>query len=127
MSTEVEKNMQVMKQWFEIVNTGDYEQVMKALEVLFTKDYTLHDPSFPSPKRGIDIAKADCDEWLKNNSGIHMVIEDLIGMGEKTATRAALECVDNKTQKKRKTVFIFFSRFENGRIAEEWQVTAPGS
>ena len=71
--------------------------------------------------------KADCDQWLKNNSGIHVVIEDLIGMGDKTATRAALECVENKTQKKKKIVFIFFSRFENGKIAEEWQVSAPVS
>ncbi len=124
MSDQVQKNMQVIRNWFEIVNTGDYGQIMKALEELFTDDYTLHDPSFPNPKRGKDIAKADGDQWLMNNSGIHMVIEDLMGMGDKTATRAALECVDNKTQKKRKTVFIFFSRFENGKIAEEWQVTA---
>jgi hypothetical protein len=49
-------------------------------------------------------------------------ILDIMLEGEKTATRAVYEWTDIQTNETKKGVGIFIHRFENGKIAEEWQV-----
>jgi ketosteroid isomerase-like protein len=126
MSDQVQKNMQVLMHFFDAMNSGDYAQIMKVLNEFYTEDYILHDPTLPGDTQGLKKNLADFDSWWENNSVVHAAIEDLIGMGDKTAARTTLEYVEKKTQEKKKIVYIFFSRYKNGRIAEECQMSSPG-
>ena len=126
MSGQTQKNMQVLKHFFDAINSGEYEKIMKVMKEFYTEEYILHDPTLPNGTQGLKEWLADFDSWWESNSVVHAAIEDLIGMGDKTAARVILEYVEKKTQQKKKIVYIFFSRYKNGRIAEEWQVSSPG-
>ena len=127
MSDQTEKNMQVLRNLFDTMNKGDIPQTRKVIEEICTEDYLLHDPSTPDLKPGIKKYLESFDQFWGENSGIHVVAEDMFGEGDKTVTRGYFEYVENKTQEKKKMVEIFISRFENGKIAEEWQILAPVS
>jgi predicted SnoaL-like aldol condensation-catalyzing enzyme len=125
MSTDTQKNTQVLRDWVDTMNKGDYAQVKKALEKLGTEDYCLHDPNPANCAQGLKNYIVDFDKWWRGISDLHVVVEDVFGAGDKTATRATIEYIENNTREKKKNEIIFISRFENGKIAEEWQVTAP--
>jgi predicted SnoaL-like aldol condensation-catalyzing enzyme len=124
MSDQTKKNMQVLRYLFDTMNKGDIPQTRKVVEEVCTEDYLLHDPSTPDLKPGIKKYLESFDQFWGENTGLHVVVEDMFGDGDKTVTRGCFEYVENKTQEKKKMVAIFISRFENGKIAEEWQVTA---
>ena len=127
MSDQTKKNMQVLRYLFDTMNKGDIPQTRKVIEEICTEDYLLHDPSTPDFKPGIKKYLESFDQFWGENTGLHVVVEDMFGDGDKTVTRGYFEYVENKTQEKKKMVEIFISRFENGKIAEEWQILAPVS
>jgi len=122
MPGDVQKNIQVQKRWTAAINQGDEAQILKAVDELFSEDYTLHDPTFSGPHVGRAIFKAGVESWLKENAGTHIVIDDIIGMEDRTAARITIEFENKTTHEKKKIVEVYFSRYVDGKIAEEWQV-----
>jgi ketosteroid isomerase-like protein len=127
MSDQVQKNMQVLRDLFDLINKGDIPRSRKAMQEACTEDYRIHDPGTPDIEPGMKKYLEYADQFWGSITGLHLVVEDIFGDGDKTVMRGYSEYVEKKTQEKKKVAFIVISRFENGRIAEEWQVTAPGS
>jgi ketosteroid isomerase-like protein len=127
MSDQTQKNMQVLKHWFETVSKGDIAKMMKELAEIITKDYLLHDPSAPNLQPGREKCLESFEQDIKNMVGIRVNIENMFGVEDKVATQGIFEWLDVKTQERKKMMGIVISRFENGKLAEEWQVLAPFS
>jgi predicted SnoaL-like aldol condensation-catalyzing enzyme len=125
MSTETQKNQEVLIGLFKIMNMGDMAQVRKALMEVCTEGYVIHDPSTPNIQPGIANYIESLNQFMKENSEPRVIIEDMFGVGDKVVTRAVFEFIELKTHEQKKMTGIVISRFENGKIAEEWQVLAP--
>jgi predicted ester cyclase len=97
----------------------------KELEEICTQDYMLHDPSAPNFKPGLADFLEGWVQMVGNFKEIRLNIEDMFGVGDKVISRGIFEWTDAKTQEKNKVMAIVISRFENGKLAEEWQVMAP--
>lgn len=120
----VDRNRAVLRGWIDVLNNGDWEKIKAAYIEHFTKDYLLHDPSFPNQVKTFDQFIDGFELEFPRFKNIKATLEDCIGEGDLLASRCTWEAVDVETEKKYTTYFIFFSRFEDGRIAEEWQVAA---
>jgi ketosteroid isomerase-like protein len=127
MPDQVQKNMQVLKHWFETVSKGDIAKMRKELAEILTKDYLLHDPSTPNIQPGREKYLESFEQDIKNMVGIRVNVENMFGVEDKVATQGIFEWLDVKTQERKKMMGIIISRFENGKLAEEWQVLAPFS
>ena len=121
MSDETQKNMQVMKHIYETINKGDISQMKKEMAEILTPGYVLHGSANPNLQPGRDNFLED----LKNSGEFQVIVEDLFGCEDKVVTRGFFSSVNLKSHKKSKMAVIVISRFEHGKIAEEWQVLAP--
>ena len=125
MSDQVQKNIQVLKHWFETVCKCDINEIMKEWEEISTENYWIHDPSTPNLQPGRDKYLESFEQDMKNTAERRIDIEDMFGEEDKVVTLGTYEFVEVKTREKKKMMVIGISRFENGKIAEEWQVMAP--
>jgi predicted SnoaL-like aldol condensation-catalyzing enzyme len=125
MSTETQKNMQVLRHWFETLEKGNHSQKMKELKDICTEGYVIHDPSTPNIQPGIANYIESFNQFMKENAGPRVIIEDMFGVGDKVVSRAVFEFIELKTHEQKKMTGIVISRFEDGKLAEEWQVLAP--
>lgn len=125
MSNDVQKNMQVLRHWFDFVNKGgNFAKMKKAWADICTDGYTLHDPSTPDLKPGLAAYMEFFDQAYKNMADMRINIDEMFAVEDKVVSRGIFEWVEGKPHEKKKMMFIVISRFENGKIAEEWQVTA---
>ena len=47
MSAIVNRNREIMQNFIDILNTGDWEKIKSAMVKVLTQDYILHDQTFP--------------------------------------------------------------------------------
>ena len=113
---------ETLQRWFEVFNTGDLEKMKAVAEELCTPGYILHDPSYPKAEVTLAEFFEGFEPFLKTVHNPKVEIQDVIQEGEKTATRVNYEWQDIKTKEQKKGTGIFIHRFEDGKIAEEWQV-----
>ena len=125
MSTVTQKNKQVLKHVFEAVNKGDISQMKKELAEILTPDYVLHGSSNPNLQPGRDNYIEFFDQDSKNFGEFQFIVEDMFGFEDKVVTRGFFSSVELKSHEKTTMAVIVISRFEHGKIAEEWQVMAP--
>ncbi len=125
MSQDQQKNMSVMRHWLNTVNENDMAKMLKELGDILAEDYLLHEPSNPNPKPG----RADyLKSFEQQQSGIadqKVTIDDLFAVDDKVVLRGEYEFLDRATQNRMKMAAMVISRFEGGKIKEEWQILAP--
>jgi len=115
---------EALRRWFEVFNTGDLGKMKAVAEELCTPDYRLHDPSYPKAEVTLAEFFEGFEPFMKTVLNPKAEILDVIQEGEKTATRVFYEWQDVETKEHKRGTGIFIHRFENGKIAEEWQVMA---
>jgi predicted SnoaL-like aldol condensation-catalyzing enzyme len=62
---------------------------------------------------------------LKRNSAIHVHIDDMFGEGDRLAVRFTVTSTNASTSKTARFSALDISRFVDGKIAEEWELTGP--
>jgi predicted SnoaL-like aldol condensation-catalyzing enzyme len=127
MSIQVQQNMEVIRNWFKVLNSGDIDEIRKYIRKMSSPNYMLHNPSLPDYKAGIDYLLAWFDQVIARHENIHAVIDDMFGVDDKVVYRLTLESTDVETRQKQNVQEIVISRFEDGKIVEEWEVGAPVS
>ena len=127
MSTDTQKNMQILRRWLKIVMTDDVEKMKKEWKEISTDNYWLHDPSTPNLPPGREKYLETFEQDMKNSAKRRIDIKDMFGVEDKVVTLVYYEFLEVKSREKKKVMAIGISRFEKGKIAEEWQVLAPFS
>lgn len=126
MSDQVQKNMQVLRHWFDTLNKGDITEIKKAWdEIAISEDYVLHDPGEPHFSMRFEDAWKGVESFLQNFAGYRIHVQDMFGLEDQVVTRATIEPGDVSTPEKQKMMAIIISRFKNGKLIEEWQMAQP--
>jgi predicted SnoaL-like aldol condensation-catalyzing enzyme len=122
MNARIDPKREILRQWFESFNTGNLEE-MKAVAVrLSTPEYKLHDPGYSKPEVDLSEFFEGFESFLRTILDPKVEIQDMLVEGDKTATRVVYKWTDVETRQPKEGMGIFFHRFENDKIAEEWQV-----
>ena len=124
MSTE--KNKAALLRWLDAYNKKDLNVLDKVADEVFAADYILHGPGFPEEVLGSEGVKKFVHQYLQDNSDFHITLEDMIADGDKVAGRLTMKSTNAATGKSADDLVIFIDRFVEGKIAEEWQLSAPG-
>ena len=66
-------------------------------------------------------------DTLKNTPDIHIVVEDIVAVGDTAASRVTVRGTEAATGKGTLLLVMEFYRFVAGRLAEVWQLAVPGS
>ena len=117
-------NLAVMRRYYdEVVNKGDYAVV----EELFTADYHSHhnDPiGLPPGPEGVKQFIGGTRDGFPD---LELTLDDLFGDGDMVASRWTLKGTQTEewfgtpaTGKTAEWAGVVLSRFEDGKIAEEW-------
>lgn len=122
MAASANPKCEILRQWFEAFNTGDLEKMKAVAKELSTPDYKLHDPSYPKSVLTLVEFFEEFEPFLRSITNPIVDIQDMLVEGEKTATRVVYMWTDIETRQPKKGTGIFIHRFEDGKIAEEWQV-----
>jgi ketosteroid isomerase-like protein len=121
----VEQNKAVVRRLIELTNLGDNDLWFKFVDENFADVYIFHDPSYAGFERGPEGFK----KWFRHiqststGTGTHTV-EDMFGEEDKVATRYIYHYTD-ETGKSGAFWSISIMHFLGGKIADEWNVTAP--
>lgn len=119
MSNQIDRYREVLRGWFDLVNTGDLKKIEEELGQYFTPNFILHDLTYGKPQTLAEWFGA-MSQWWSSIKDLRAEFEDCFGEGDRTVTRGFAEWVDLDTQAKKRMDFIFIDRFEGNRIAEEW-------
>ncbi len=120
----IEENKALVRRWIEEILTQGY---LERAEDLFTRNYVLHDPSFPLDVHGPKGAKRYVTAYRKAFPDARFVVEDQIAEGEKVVTRWTArgthrgEFLGIAPTGERVTVSgIEFDHIVGGKIDEAW-------
>jgi predicted SnoaL-like aldol condensation-catalyzing enzyme len=91
------------------------------LEVLFTADFRLHDPSAPDWPTGAEGARRMISAFAAMGD-LKLSVLDAVEEGDRVAVRWRAAWTDAGETREASLIAIY--RFENGRIAEDWGVSA---
>lgn len=116
----------VILRWFDTLNQGDLPLLDRLADELFTADFVEHDPRMPDFELGPQGVKNFIHQVLKENTGVQVTVHDIFESGDKTAYRATVAMTDAVSKKTVQVMLLAITRFEDGRCAEEWQLSAPG-
>ena len=116
----VEQNKAVMKKIFELANTLDVKSYLEQFLEYYTVDYTLHHVGEPDMVRGTENWDKMVEKFSAETTAISGTIEDLVGEGDKLATRGCLRFTQS-TGKIVVNTFLSITRHEDGKLAEEWE------
>lgn len=75
-----------------------------------------------SGSRDVDGLRKRITQFHKTYRDVHFVIEDQVAEGDRVATRMMATATASATGKPVKLIGLNISRFEAGRVAEEWPV-----
>ena len=125
MSTE--QNKAILQRWMDALNEHDLAQLDRLADELYTNDYILHDPGFPTLLPGPAGVKQFVHAVLSSSSDFHITVEDLVAEEDRVASRIEVRSTDVLTGKPTRTLVMGISRFAGGKIAEEWQLGVPAA
>jgi len=125
MSTE--ENEKVILHWFETLNQGDISLLDQLADELFTKDFCWHDPRMLGFEPGPEGVKKFIHDLLTENTGVQVTVQDIFTHADKTAYRFTVTMTDVANRQLVNVQLIAIDCFVGGRIAEEWQLSTPGS
>ena len=125
MSQDPQKNMAVLRNWFDTINKNDVAKMVKEWREIATEDYLLHDPATPDLNPGLADYLKLFEQQMAAITDCKITIEDMFTVDDKVVSRGIYEYLDLGTQQRIKMAAIGISRFEGGKIKEEWQILAP--
>lgn len=125
MSTVQEtSNKEICMRFHDVVNSGDLEQISRAMDELIEPDAVLHTP-LPITATGPDALKQVWAVLLRVFPDVHVAIEDVIAEGDKVVVRSVVTGTHRSehlgiaaTGKSVRYDEIFVLRIVNGRIVE---------
>ena len=125
MTTVVHQNSDILQYFFDALNSGDIERMKAVFKEYYSTKFRLHYPGSKKPEMtfqdyldfiGVEIGKASNVKWET---------QDFLRDGERTATRGMFTRIDLETNELHKEAVIFITRFEDGKVMEEWELSAP--
>ena len=125
MSQNPENNMAVLRHWFDTVNDNDVSKMLKEFGEIATEDYLLHDPSTPDLKPGLSDYLKLFEQQMAATADRKVTVDNMFAVDDKVVFHGVYEYLDVETQKRGKVAAMGISRFEGGKIKEEWQILAP--
>lgn len=99
------------------LNAGE----IAGLEDCFTADFRLHDPAAPDFPTGLEGARRMISAFA-SMQGVDLQILDLIEEGDRVAVRWGVSWTE--TNGPRVAAIMSIYRFDQGKIAEDWGVSA---
>ena len=117
-----EDNKAAVRSCFEEASKGNFD----ALDEIVTRDYVCH----PQEAQGPDGLKAMVEGYVNALAGLRVRIDQQFTEGDYVATRYTISGTHDgdlmgtpATGRNVEFTGITISRCENGRIAEEWEIT----
>lgn len=121
-----EANAEIILRWFDALNYGDIAKLDHLAEELFTDDFVWHDPRLIESGNGSEIVKKFIHQVLRENTNVHVTVEEIFSDRDKTASRFNVSMTNSASGKPLTIQLLAIDRFVHGRIAEEWQLSSPG-
>jgi len=125
MSTDQTKRKELSRRWIEAFNARNLSQLDELADEMNDKDCILHDPSFPYVGRGPAAAKELAHQVVKENSHIHITMEEFFGEGDKTATRLTVRTTSASTGKTTSVPVLAIDHWAGNKVVEEWELGGP--
>jgi ketosteroid isomerase-like protein len=122
----VSNNESAIIRWFDALNKGDISLLDRLAEELFTSDFIEHDPRMPDFIPGPQGVKDFIHQVLKENTDVHVTIQDLFTSEDKTAYRFSVSMTEIASGKPVDVQLIAITRFIGNQMAEEWQLGVRG-
>ena len=110
-----EENKAVARRWNEEIING---RKLEAFDQVLHPDYVNHsgsDSSWATTSQGLEQAKRRFGEVFQRALGWQVVIEELIGEGDRVVARGTFTNEGNPTAN-----FISVYRFSDGKIVDDW-------
>ena len=118
-----EENKSIIQEFWDIINTGN----LQAADDYYDADYIYHGPSGLEAK-GPQGFKEMLIEYYTAFPDFHFIIEDIFGAGDKVVSRFRATGTHKAefmgvvaTGKEVEFTGIVISRFENGKVVEDWE------
>jgi predicted ester cyclase len=121
-----EFDLNLYRQFIESLNTRDIELSDRISDELFSSDLVQHVSEPPIPP-GIEAQKAFVHKWLADNPDAFITIDELRLCEDRLILRARANVNNPTTGAVESVVVIECDRLVDGKIAEVWNVSAPGN
>ena len=125
MSQDPQKNMEVIRHWFNTVNSNDLDQMIKEFAEIISDDYVMCDPATPDLQPGAANYLKLFEQDMARSADRKITIGDMFAVDDKVVSRADYEYLDLASQERKKVAAMAISQFEDGKIKAEWQILAP--
>lgn len=120
-----EENKAAVRQFFATASGGDLDD----LGAVVSPDYVLHDPALPEDVRGLEGLRELVEMYRSAISDLELTIDHQLADGDYVATRYTFcgthagDIMGTPATGRDVTVAgLLISRFQNGMVAEEWEV-----
>lgn len=120
-----EENKTAVREFFACASGGDLEE----LGAVVSPDYVLHDPALPEDVRGLEGARKLVEMYRDGMSDLAVTIDHQLADGDHVATRYTCRGTHTgdifgtpATGRDVTIAGLVISRFENGLVAEEWEI-----
>jgi len=127
-TSEVAANKALFKRFHEAANTGDFDFLAKTIDEVVAPDAVIRTP-LPIEATGADALKQIWAMLLRIYPDIHLMVEDLIGEGDKVVGRTTVTGTHRgefmgvaPTGKSVTYNEMFIFRIAVGRVVETWGV-----
>ena len=127
-TSEVAANKALFKRFHEAANTGDFDFLAKTIDEVVAPDAVIRTP-LPIEATGADALKQIWAMLLRIYPDIHLMVEDLIGEGDKVVGRTTVTGTHRgefmgvaPTGKSVTYNEMFIFRIADGRLVETWGV-----
>jgi len=124
----VAANKALFKRFHEAANTGDFDFLAKTIDEVVAPDAVIRTP-LPIEATGADALKQIWAMLLRIYPDIHLMVEDLIGEGDKVVGRTTVTGTHRgefmgvaPTGKSVTYNEMFIFRIADGRVVETWGV-----
>ncbi len=121
-----EENKAAVRDFFACASYGDLDK----LSAVVGPDYVLHDPALPEEVRGIEGARDLVETYRSGIGGLRVTVEQQLDEGDLVATRYTCRGKHEgdimgvpATGRDVTIAGLVISRFRDGRVVEEWEVS----
>lgn len=125
MSKVTSANIEMIRNWFKTLEKGNPEEMRQYIVKMCSEDYVLHDPAEPNLLPGLKPFMESFDKLIQSIKDMHVAIDDIFGEANKVVCRFSYSFTEMASNEKKHMTGIVISRFMNGKVVEEWQITAP--
>jgi predicted SnoaL-like aldol condensation-catalyzing enzyme len=123
----VEQNKAIIRHVFDIVNLHDDEKLLEMLDVVLADEYANYGPNSERIEPGREGYKKFYLEERRKDPDVSFdfVLSDIIGEGEKIVVMFTCYWNDKESGERCSDFNVNILRFSDGKIVEEWILSAP--